>query len=119
MTAPKAPSSDHQPSASASLAPDFLRSKLTAASKDDLVGLIERLAADSAEVSARLDYLTDPDAAAKALQGRIRAIRVFLPSRLRAISARLIRLPGGVHKPGFSFRGEGKRLTCIAMPYMQ
>jgi hypothetical protein len=52
-----------------------VRSKLAAASKADLVRLIERLAADSAEVSARLDYLTDPDAAAKALQGRIRSIR--------------------------------------------
>ena len=52
-----------------------MRSKLVTASKDDLVRLIERLAADSAEVSARLDYLTDPDAAAKALQGRIRSVR--------------------------------------------
>jgi hypothetical protein len=75
VTAPKAPSSYHSPSASASLAPDSRHSKLAAASKDDLVRLIERLAADSAEVSARLDYLTDPDAAAKALQGRIRSVR--------------------------------------------
>jgi hypothetical protein len=75
VSTPKAPSSEHSPSASASLAPDSMRSKLAAASKDDLVRLIERLAADSAEVSARLDYLTDPDAAAKALQGRIRSIR--------------------------------------------
>ena len=75
MTAPKATSSDHSPSASASPAPDSMRSKLAAASKDDLVRLIERLATDSAEVSARLDYLTDPDAAAKALQGRLRSIR--------------------------------------------
>jgi hypothetical protein len=37
--------------------------------------LIERLAADSVEVSARIAYLTDPDAAGKALQGRIRSIR--------------------------------------------
>jgi hypothetical protein len=52
-----------------------MQAKLAAASKDDLVRLIERLAADSAEISARLDYLTDPDAAAKALQGRMRSIR--------------------------------------------
>lgn len=50
-------------------------SKLRAASKDELITLIERLAADSDEVSSRLDYLTDPGAAAKALQGRIRSIR--------------------------------------------
>lgn len=52
-----------------------MRSKLAAASKDDLVRLIERLSADSAEISARLEYLTDPGAAAKALRGRIRSIR--------------------------------------------
>jgi hypothetical protein len=84
VSTPKAPSSEHSPSASASLAPDSMRSKLAAASKDDLVRLIERLAADSAEVSARLDYLTDPDAAAKALQGRIRSIR----SNKRFVSGR-------------------------------
>ena len=69
MTTSKARSSDHSPPASASPAPDSMRSKLVATSKDDLVRLIERLAADSAEVSARLDYLTYPDAAAKALRG--------------------------------------------------
>jgi len=75
VTSPKARSSDNSPAAPASPAPDSMRSKLVTASKDDLVRLIERLAADSAEVSARLDYLTDPDAAAKALQGRIRSVR--------------------------------------------
>jgi hypothetical protein len=85
VTAPKAPSSDHQPSASASLAPDFLRSKLAAASKDDLVRLIERLAADSAEVSARLDYLSYPDAAAKALQAAPHVgLGLLLVSKARA-----------------------------------
>lgn len=75
MTTAKAPFSGRSPSVPASPAPDAVRSNLAAASKDDLVRLIERLAADSAEISARLDYLSDPDAAAKALQGRIRSIR--------------------------------------------
>jgi hypothetical protein len=75
VTPPKASSADNSPSAAASSTLDPLQAKLAAASKDDLVRLIERLVADSTEISARLDYLTDPDAAAKALQRRIGSIR--------------------------------------------
>ena len=75
VPAPKAPSSDNPTSASASPVPDSMRSKLRTASKDELITLIERLIADSEELSARLEYLTDQDAAAKALQARIRSIR--------------------------------------------
>jgi hypothetical protein len=82
VTAPKARSSDNPECAPDSPAPDCLRSKLGTASKEELLMLIERLAADSVEVSARIAYLTDPDAAGKALQGRIRSIR----SRQRFVS---------------------------------
>jgi len=75
VTPPKGRSSEDSPSGSAVPASEATRSKLRAASRDELVTLIERLAADSAEVSARIDYLTDPSAATKALQTRIRSIR--------------------------------------------
>jgi hypothetical protein len=52
-----------------------LRPRLAAASKDELVALVERLASSSAELAARIDYVTDPSAAAKALQRRISAVR--------------------------------------------
>ena len=52
-----------------------LRSRLAAASKEELVALVERLASNSEELAVRIDYLTDPSAAAKALQRRISAIR--------------------------------------------
>lgn len=52
-----------------------LRSRLAAASKEELVALVERLASTSEELAARIDYVTDPSAAARALQRRIGAIR--------------------------------------------
>jgi hypothetical protein len=52
-----------------------LRSRLTEATKDELVALVERLASSSEETAARIDYLTDPNAAGKALQRRISALR--------------------------------------------
>jgi hypothetical protein len=52
-----------------------LRPRLEAATKEALVALVERLARDSEELAARLDYLTDSSAAVKALQGRIGALR--------------------------------------------
>jgi hypothetical protein len=51
-----------------------LRPRLVSATKEELVTLIERLASGP-ELVARIDYLTDPSAAAKALQRRISAIR--------------------------------------------
>jgi hypothetical protein len=52
-----------------------LQARLAAATKGELVALVERLAGSSEELAARIDYLTDPSAAAKALQRRIGAIR--------------------------------------------
>jgi hypothetical protein len=52
-----------------------LQARLAAATKDELVALVERLASSSEELAARIDYLTDPSAAAKPLQRRIGAIR--------------------------------------------
>jgi len=52
-----------------------LRPRLAAASKEELVALVERLASSSEELAARIDYVTDPSAAAKALQRRITALR--------------------------------------------
>jgi len=52
-----------------------LRSRLAAASKEELVALVERLASSSEELAARIDYVTDPSAAAKDLQRRISALR--------------------------------------------
>jgi hypothetical protein len=52
-----------------------LRPRLAAASKEELVALVERLASSSEETAARIDYLTDPSAAAKGLQRRISALR--------------------------------------------
>src|SRR5277367_3034606 len=54
---------------------DRLRPRLAGASRDDLVALIERLAGDSEELAARIEYITNPPAAATALQRRITAIR--------------------------------------------
>jgi hypothetical protein len=54
---------------------DVLRSRLQAASKDQLIALVERLAVDSAELAERIDYLTDPASAAKSLQRQIASIR--------------------------------------------
>jgi len=54
---------------------EWLQGRLAAATKEELVALVERLASSSEELAARIDYLTDPSAAAKALQRRIGAIR--------------------------------------------
>lgn len=54
---------------------EWLRPRLAAASKEELVALIERLANSSEELAARIDYVTDPNTAARTLQRRITAIR--------------------------------------------
>ncbi len=54
---------------------EWLRPRLTRATKEELVALVERLADGSEDIAARIDYLTNPSAAAKALQRRIAAIR--------------------------------------------
>lgn len=46
---------------------DWLRPRLAAANKEDLVALLERLASDSEELAARIDYITNPAGAATAL----------------------------------------------------
>jgi hypothetical protein len=51
------------------------RAGLEAATREELVSLVERMASSSEEMAARIDYLTDPNAATKDLQRRIRAIR--------------------------------------------
>ncbi len=51
------------------------RAGLEAATREELVSLVGRMASSSEEMAARIDYLTDPNAAAKDLQRRIRAIR--------------------------------------------
>jgi hypothetical protein len=48
---------------------------MAAATKEELVALVERLASSSEELAARIDYVTDPGAAGKALQRRISAFR--------------------------------------------
>ena len=55
--------------------PGSIRAKLQSASKEKLIELIERLAADSEKLSARIDYLTDSGTAAKTLQRRISSLR--------------------------------------------
>lgn len=62
-------------SSTAEPAPQRLHSRLAAASGEELVALVERLARSSEEIAARIDYLTEPSAAAKDLQRRISAIR--------------------------------------------
>ena len=52
-----------------------LRPRLRTANKEELVALLERLASSSEDLTARIDYVTDPGAAAKAVQQRIGAIR--------------------------------------------
>jgi hypothetical protein len=56
-------------------APSVLRARLELASREKLIEVIERLAADSAESAARINYLTDSNAAFKMLQRRISSIR--------------------------------------------
>jgi hypothetical protein len=56
-------------------APSGLRARLELASREKLIEVIERLAADSAESAARINYLTDSSAAVKMLQRRISSIR--------------------------------------------
>jgi hypothetical protein len=56
-------------------APSALRTRLELATKEKLIELIVRLAADSEESAARIDYLTDPGEAVKMLQRRISSIR--------------------------------------------
>ena len=53
---------------------EWLRPRLAAATKEELVALVERLARSSEELAARIDYVTDPSTAVKALQRRISAI---------------------------------------------
>jgi hypothetical protein len=64
---PAAPLSPIDPDA------EWLQGRLAAATKEELVALVERLASSSEELAARIDYLTDPSAAAKALH--------YVPSR--------------------------------------
>jgi hypothetical protein len=52
-----------------------LRTRLASASKEELAALVERLAVGSEELASRIDYVTDPSAAAKALQRKITALR--------------------------------------------
>jgi hypothetical protein len=46
-----------------------LRPRLMVATQEELVALVERLAGSSEELAARIDYVPDPSAAAKALYG--------------------------------------------------
>lgn len=67
-----------EPAPSLSLADpvlEKLRPRLAAATKEELVALTERLASDSEALAARIDYLTDPSAAAQLVQQRISTIR--------------------------------------------
>jgi hypothetical protein len=52
-----------------------LRTRLELPAKEKLIEVIMRLAADSEESAARIDYLTDPSEAVKMLQRRISSIR--------------------------------------------
>jgi len=54
---------------------EALHARLQSATKEKLIEVIERLATDSEDFSARIDYLTDPGTAAKMLQRRISSIR--------------------------------------------
>ena len=54
---------------------EWLRPRLTTATKEELVALVERLASGSEDIAARIDDLTNPSAAVKGLQRRIAAIR--------------------------------------------
>lgn len=54
---------------------EWLRPRLTTATKEELVALVERLAGGSEDIAARINYLTNPSAAVKGLQRRIAAIR--------------------------------------------
>ena len=56
-------------------APSTLRTRLELASKEKLIEVILRLATDSEESAARIDYLTDSNEAVKMLQRRIGSIR--------------------------------------------
>ncbi len=56
-------------------AEERLRSRVAAATKEELVALVVRLATSSEETAARIDYLTDRSALPKALQRRINLIR--------------------------------------------
>jgi hypothetical protein len=51
------------------------RTRLELAAKEKLIEVILRLAADSEESAARIDYLTDSSEAVKMLQRRISSIR--------------------------------------------
>ena len=57
------------------LAESVLRKRLELASKEKLIGVIVRLAADSEENAARIEYLTDSSGTVKILQRRISSIR--------------------------------------------
>ncbi len=52
-----------------------LRTRLELATKEKLIDVLVRLAADSEESAARIDYLTDSSEAVKMLQRRISSIR--------------------------------------------
>jgi hypothetical protein len=79
MSPRRTPPPDIKPQLASSPADDptveRLRPRLAAASKEEPVALTLRLASSSEELAARIDYVTDPSAAAKALQRRISAIR--------------------------------------------
>jgi hypothetical protein len=73
---PSVPDSEPEPAAPfADSTAEWLRPRLATATKEELVELVERLAGGSEDIAARIDYLTNPSAAAKALQRRIAAIR--------------------------------------------
>jgi len=72
----QAPGADPEPgSLQSDPTVERLQQRLLGATKEELVALVARLASDSETISARLDYLTDPSAAAKALRRRISALR--------------------------------------------
>jgi hypothetical protein len=78
MSLGKAQLPNVEPAPSLSLADpvlEKLRPRLAAATKEELVALTERLASDSEALAARIDYLTDPSAAAQSVQQRISTIR--------------------------------------------
>ena len=66
--------------------PAAIRAKLQSASNEKLIDLIERLAADSEKLSARIDYLTDTGTAAKTLQRRV-AMRSLFTTLFNGIPA--------------------------------
>jgi hypothetical protein len=74
--APRKPAAPPNSTQVADESPDaVLRSRLNAASKERLVDLLARLALDSSELAARIEYLTNPANAEKTLQKRIAALR--------------------------------------------